>query len=90
MPHTASAEKRMRQGAKRRLYNKHVERTVKTAILHFRDAAKAGDPAKAQATLREAVSLLDKARSKGVLHRNTVSRRKSDLMRAANAVGKKT
>lgn len=89
MPHTPSAYKRMRQFAKRNLYNRVVKSVVKTALHKFDVAAKAGDPAKTKAALIEAIGQLDKARLKGVLHRNTVARRKSALMRQANKPAEK-
>ena len=85
MPHTHSAEKRGRQNVKRRLYNRQVMSALKTSLKRAEEAARAGDAAKSQPVLREAVSLLDKAVAKGVLHRNTVARRKSSLMRMASA-----
>ena len=84
MPHTASAAKRMRQFAKRNLYNRTIKSALKTALTRLEAALKA-DPVKAQPDLRRAISLLDKSVSKGVLHHNTVARRKSRLMRLANA-----
>lgn len=98
MAHTRSAEKNMRQTAKRRLRNRSMTSTLKTAIAGFRAAAGAGealgkgagpDAARAQALLREVVRRVDQACAKGTLHRNTAARRKSALMRLAAASQKK-
>lgn len=88
MPHTPSAFKRMRQNAKRNLYNRAMKSAVQTALKKAQKAI-SGDATKAQAEVRAAISQLDKAVSKGVLHRNTVARRKSALMRLAAAAGSK-
>jgi small subunit ribosomal protein S20 len=85
MPNTKSAAKRMRIEHKRRLRNRAVKSTVKTSIGKAQRAIVA-DPAQG-ATLeavREAISQLDRAATKGVLHRNNVARRKSRLMKRLN------
>ncbi len=86
MPNTKSAAKRMRIEQKRRARNRAVKSTVKTYISKAQKAIVA-DPGK-DATLemvREAISQLDRAATKGVLHRNNVARRKSRLMKRLNA-----
>ena len=82
MPHTPSAAKQIRQSAKRRLRNRSMKSAIKTALLKNQVAAASKDAGKSQDALRHAISLLDRAASKGILHRNTVARRKSALMRA--------
>jgi small subunit ribosomal protein S20 len=83
MPNTKSAEKRLRQERKRRLYNRSVKSTVKTAIKKARLAIASG--AQAEEAVRKAVSTLDRAVKKGVLHPNNAARRKSRLMKLFNA-----
>ncbi len=81
MAHTLSAQKRVRQGIKRRRRNKHVKSLVKGAI-------KSAEPENGKvdaAAIRAACTLVDKAAAKGVIHRNTAGRRKSQLMRSAAA-----
>ena len=81
MPNIRSAKKRMRIEEKRRLRNNAVKSTVRTAVTKARSAivtAPADDAT--EATIREAISQLDSAVSKGVLHKNNASRRKSRLM----------
>jgi len=75
--------KRNRQNEAARLRNKSVKSTVKTAVRRFREAAEAGDTAKAQELARTAGRLLDKAVSKGVIHANQAANRKSALFKQA-------
>ncbi len=79
MANIRSAKKRIRTSEKARLRNKAVRTGVKTAIKKLADAPAETRPA----ALSAAVSTIDKAVSKGVLHPNTAARRKSRLTRAA-------
>lgn len=81
MPNIRSAKKRMRIEEKRRLRNASVKSTVRTYVTKARNAI--ADDAEAPETeeaIREAISNLDRAVSKGVLHANNAARRKSRLM----------
>jgi small subunit ribosomal protein S20 len=82
MPNNAAAKKRMRQEQKRRLHNRSVKSLVKTQITKARFAIAAD--ADAEAAVRIAVSELDRAAKKGVIHRNNAARRKSRLMKQLN------
>ena len=84
MPNNASAKKRMRQEQKRRLHNRSIKSLVKTQITKARQAIVAAD-ADAETAVRAAVSELDRAAKKGVIHRNNAARRKSRLMKQLNA-----
>jgi small subunit ribosomal protein S20 len=75
--------KRNRQNEAARLRNKSVKSTLKTAVRRFREAAEAGDTAKAQESARVAARLLDKAASKGVIHANQAANRKSAIFKKA-------
>lgn len=87
MPNNASAKKRMRQEEKRRLHNRSVKSSVKTYITKARVAIDDGDSHEdAQEAVRHAVSELDRAAKKGVLHRNNAARRKSRLMKRLNTM----
>lgn len=88
MPNNASAEKRMRQEQKRRLHNRMVKSEVKTNITKARQAITSG--ADAEAAVRAAVSELDRAAKKGVIHRNNAARRKSRLMKQLNKITEQT
>ena len=83
MPNNAAAEKRMRQEKKRRLRNRMVKSIVKTHVTKARQAI--ASRADAQEAVRAAVSELDRAAKKGVIHRNNAARRKSRLMKQLNA-----
>ncbi len=83
MPNNAAAEKRMRQEQKRRLHNRSIKSLVKTEITKAREAIATG--ADAEVAVRAAVSELDVAAKKGVIHRNNAARRKSRLMKRLNA-----
>jgi len=71
--------KRNRTNEKARLRNKAVKSSLKTAVKKFRAAAEAGDPAAATTLLADASRSLDKAASKGVIHKNQAANRKSAL-----------
>jgi small subunit ribosomal protein S20 len=88
MPNNASAEKRMRQEQKRRLHNRMVKSVVKTNVTKARQAIVSG--VDAETAVRDAVSELDRAAKKGVIHRNNAARRKSRLMKQLNAITTKT
>jgi small subunit ribosomal protein S20 len=75
--------KRNRQNEKRRLRNKAVKSELKTSIRVFREATEAGDSEKAVTAMRVACRKLDKAVSKGVIHKNQAANRKSAIARRA-------
>ena len=82
MPHIPvhpSAQKRQRQNLKRREHNRGAKTQVRSAVKTAVDTIAATDAAAAQEKLREAIRALDKAASKGTMHRNTVSRKISRL-----------
>jgi small subunit ribosomal protein S20 len=83
MPNNAAAQKRMRQEQKRRLHNRSVKSLVKTQITKARQAVALDE--NAEEAVRIAVSELDRAAKKGVIHRNNAARRKSRLMKQLNA-----
>ena len=85
MPNNAAAEKRMRQEQKRRLHNRSVKSIVKTQVTKARQAIASNAGEDAQEAVRLAVSELDRAAKKGVIHRNNAARRKSRLMKQLNA-----
>jgi small subunit ribosomal protein S20 len=87
MPNNKSAEKRMRQEQKRRAHNRSVKSLVKTQVTKARVAITGSNVSAedAEAAVRAAVSELDRAAKKGVIHRNNAARRKSRLMKQLNA-----
>ncbi|MBI4285028.1 MAG: 30S ribosomal protein S20 [Chloroflexi bacterium] len=85
MPVTKSAEREMRAAERRQLRNRPVRTLAKTRIDKVEQSIAAGDLEKARAAVTEAVSALDKAVEKGVLHRNNAARRKARLLKKLNA-----
>lgn len=81
MAKTKSAEKAARQSVKRQAANRILLSGSRTAVKKARTAIVAGD-ANAVDALREAVSTLDRAANKNVIHKNNAARRKSRLMKA--------
>ncbi len=84
MPNTKQAAKRMRITAKRTARNRAVKSRVKTAIRRFSDTLAQGDFTVAEDKLRNAMKIIDKAVSKGVLHKNAAARKKSRLAKRFN------
>ena len=83
MANIKSQVKRAGTNEKRRLRNQSVKSELKTLERRFRDALEAGDPERAQVALRLASKKLDKAVSKGVIHKNQAANRKSGMARKA-------
>jgi small subunit ribosomal protein S20 len=71
--------KRNKTNEKARLRNKAVKSSLKTAIRKAREAVASGDVEKANVAVREASQKLDKAVSKGVIHKNAAANKKSAL-----------
>jgi small subunit ribosomal protein S20 len=75
--------KRNKQNEKAHERNKAVKTGLKTAVRKFREAAETGDAAEAQALAKDAAKKLDKAASKGVIHKNQAANRKSAIAKKA-------
>lgn len=82
MPIIQSAKKRNRQNQKRRLRNRVYRGRARTFITKARLAIESGKVEEARTATQSAVSALDKAAEKGVIHKNNASRRKSRIMRS--------
>jgi ribosomal protein S20 len=78
--------KRNKQNEKRRLRNKAVKSSLKTAIRKFREAAEQGQAEEAVVLMRAASRQLDQAASKGVIHRNQAANRKSAIAQRVAAL----
>jgi len=85
MPHTHSAEKRLRQDEKRRLRNKARIRALKKQIKTFLDVAKSGSADDAQKEFNLCAGRLDRAAAKRTIHPNTAARKKSQLAKRLTA-----
>ena len=87
MANIKSQIKRNKQNQKRHERNKAVKSGLKTAVRKFREAADAGDKATAVTLGREAARKLDKAASKGVIHKNQAANRKSSIAKRSATLG---
>ena len=83
MANIKSQKKRILQNAAAQERNKSVRSALKTKIRRFREAVVAGDAAAVATTLSDASRALDKAVSKGVIHKNQAANRKSAMAKAA-------
>ena len=87
MANTASARKRIRQTEKRTIRNRARRSRVRTFLRKVELAISGGDKTQAQLAFRAAQPELQRAVTKGVLHRNTVSRKLSRLSARIKALG---
>ena len=85
MANIKSQKKRILTNEKAHQRNKAAKSALRTAVRKFREAAEAGDVAKAQELAAAANRQLDKAASKGIIHKNQAARRVKRLQLAVNA-----
>ena len=83
MANIKSQIKRNKQNEKHRQRNKAVKSSLKTSVRKFREAADSGDVETATVLMRDACRRLDKAASKGVIHKNQAANRKSAMAKQA-------
>ncbi len=88
MANIKSQIKRNKTNEAARLRNKSVKSSLKTAVRRFHEAAEAGDVEAAQTAARQASRQLDKAASKGVIHKNQAANRKSAIAATADQLAK--
>jgi small subunit ribosomal protein S20 len=86
MANIKSAMKRIRTSERRRVRNAAVRSTIRTAVKSARTALDGGQADQARETLHRTIQALDKAVTKGVIHRNAAARKKSRLTRQLNAL----
>lgn len=86
MANIKSQKKRIITNEKARMRNRAVKSELKTATRRVKDAVAAGNGAEAFAAAQAACRLMDKAASKGVIHKNQAANRKSGIMALVNAV----
>ena len=79
-----SALKAQRRDARKRVYRGRVRTSTRSAVRRVRALLIAGKLPEAEQALQAAVSSLDKAAQKGVIHKNSAARRKSRLTQALN------
>ena len=88
MANTRSAIKRIRSNQRKRVYNKITRTSVRTQLRSAREAVAGTDTAAALTAAKQAMSTLDKAANKGVIHKKNAARRKSRLMKKLAAAAK--
>ena len=86
MANIKSQKKRILTAEKARQRNKAVRSELKTAVKHVRAAVEAKDLEAAQLAANKAGKLLDKAASKGIIHKNQAAQRKSGCQKLVNTL----
>ena len=86
MANIKSQIKRNKQNEKRRLRNRVYRGSARIAVRNARVAMDAGNAEETQAAVLQAISALDKAAEKGVIHKNNAARRKGRLMKRMSAL----
>ena len=89
MPIIKSAKKRVKVAAKARARNVRTKRTLRDALKAFAKAVDSGKPAEIQKAQHEAISALDIAAKKAVIHKNKAARQKAALSDRAKTAGVK-
>ncbi|EGL16165.1 MULTISPECIES: 30S ribosomal protein S20 [Paenibacillus] len=86
MPNIKSAIKRVKVSEKRRLRNASEKSALRTAVKAFETTVASNNVDSAKEALINATKKLDKAASKGLIHKNAASRKKSRLAKKLNAL----
>lgn len=87
MAHTISALRQNKQSEKRRVRNHAVKSALRTLVKKVLSAVEKKDAAASKTALSAAYQQLDRAVSKGVIHRNNAARHKARLAARVNALG---
>ena len=86
MPNTKSAERRMRNSARKRLHNRSIKSRLRTLERAYTDAVASGKKAEASTAYRKLSSAFDKAAKSGAIHKAKANRKKSRLAARLTAV----
>ena len=86
MPNIKSAKKRVLVSEKKNMHNRIIKSRMKSSVKKFEVAVAAGSKDEAVVSYREAVSMVDKAASKGVIHKNASDRQKAQLTRTLASI----
>jgi small subunit ribosomal protein S20 len=81
-----SALKRSKQSKEKRLRNRNIKSNLKTTMKAVSAAIEGKDPKKAQEVLSQVTPVINKAASKGVIHKKNAARKISRLTRKVNAL----
>lgn len=87
MPNIKQQEKRVRIAARQRLENLRYRSTIKTLFKRLETAVEEGDETAVATEHRELVRTIDRAASRGALHKNTAARKKSQAARTVSSAG---
>jgi small subunit ribosomal protein S20 len=86
VPNIKSAIKRVSLSEESRKRNVATKSGIKTALKKFQEAVNSDDKGNAAAAYQKATSLIDKAATKGVIHKNAAARKKSTMAKALNNI----
>ncbi len=86
MPNIKSAKKRVKVTETKTLQNKMFKSAMKTSIKKYKAAIAEGNKELAEKTYLEAVGMVDRAVSKGIIHKNNAARKKSQYTKLLNGI----
>ncbi len=86
MPNIKSAKKRVKVTKTKTLQNKMFKSAMKTSVKKYKAAIAEGNKELAEKTYLEAVGMVDRAVSKGILHQNNAARKKSQYTKLLNGL----
>jgi len=82
----SSAQKRHRQSEERRIRNKAVKSAVRSSVKKFVGAVQKKDVVESEASLKDMIKKIDTAAGKGIIKKNSASRKKSRMQRLLNSL----
>ena len=86
MPNIKSAKKRVKVTEVKTLQNKMFKSAMKTSVKKYKAAVDAGNKDLAEKTYADAVAMVDRAVTKGILHKNNAARKKSQFTKLLNCL----
>ncbi len=86
MPNIKSAKKRVKVTEVKTLQNKMFKSAMKTSVKKYKAAVDAGNKDLAEKTYADAVAMVDRAVTKGILHKNNAARKKSQFTKLLNGL----
>ena len=86
MAHHKSAKKRIRQNDKKRIRNRHIRTTLRSALKRFEQTLEKQNAEELKPLVDKTISIVDTAASKGVIHKNKAARHVSQIRRKVNSL----
>ncbi len=86
MAHHKSAKKRIRQNDKKRIRNRHIRTTLRSAMKRFEQTLEKQNAEELKALVNKTISIVDTAATKGVIHKNKAARHVSQIRRKINSL----